>query len=123
MGVHIGSSPLIICRYLPLKILSNDLVLLIQGRIRDSCVGNNRLLVPFNVIWPITRDSRHTELVYPGDGDLITGGVDWLDLKMFYWLMRIHPTRIGIVHARPSWIFDPQSSMTTTAKHLEGSED
>ena len=39
------------------------LVPLIQGRIRDGCVGKDRLSISLNVIWTITRDSRHTELV------------------------------------------------------------
>ena len=78
---QIGSSLIITCIYFPLKILSNDLVLLLQGRIRYSCVGKNRFIMYFNVRWPITRDSHHVELVDSGDKDLSSGGVNLLALK------------------------------------------
>ena len=48
--VHIGSSPLIMSTSLPHKVLvRNALTLLLQDRVRNSSVCQNRLVVTFNV--------------------------------------------------------------------------
>ena len=43
--------------------VSNDLVILLRGRIKDSFFGKYRFIISFNVIRAITRDSHHPELV------------------------------------------------------------
>ena len=64
--------------------VSNALVILLQCIIRDCCVGKNILIVSFNVIWSIIKDSHHPKRVDPiyGDlsGDSIGVGVDWSSL-------------------------------------------
>ena len=71
MGVHIGSSNLIMIIYLPYKMVSNALVILLQVIIRDGCVGKDRFIISFNVRWPITRYYYHTEII-PDPSQVLT---------------------------------------------------
>ena len=57
------SYPLITSISVTYKMIRNSLIIIIQGILRDNCVVKYRLIVSFNVSWPITRYYHNPELV------------------------------------------------------------
>ena len=63
MGIDIGRAPFASGTALANEMVSNALAFLIQGRVRDGCVGQNRLIVTKNPGWTIDRYPHHPQLV------------------------------------------------------------
>ena len=62
MGADMQCSPFIPGTSFPNEMEGNALALLLESGVRDSCVGQNRLVVPLNASWSLTWDAHHSEL-------------------------------------------------------------